>query len=321
MSDTATTKQSVSVEHAFKHDALFYAGLEEFLRAAVPFIRNGVTDGEAVMVAVSADKIASLREALGTDADAVTFADMVEIGRNPALIIEAWHDFIADAVANGLTTRGIGEPAWAERTPAELRECAHHEALLNHALANAPCWLLCPYDISTLDDSVIESALTNHPFVVDGDGRRDCPEYRDMGPNAFAERLPAAPDDAEQHPFDLASLHALRRIVKRRAAEAGFGSDRAIELAIAVSEIGTNSVVYGGGHGTLLIWHEGSTLVIEVRDGGHIRELLVGRLRPEGTGIGGYGLWLANRLSDLSQVRSDSSGTVIRLHNSLSHSV
>ena len=44
------------------------------------------------MVAVAPEKIAALRDALGDDADAVAFADMAELGRNPARIIPAWRD-------------------------------------------------------------------------------------------------------------------------------------------------------------------------------------------------------------------------------------
>jgi hypothetical protein len=42
-----------------------------------------------------------LEHELGGDADKVTFADMQLIGRNPARIIEAWHDYIAAAAAAG----------------------------------------------------------------------------------------------------------------------------------------------------------------------------------------------------------------------------
>ena len=42
-------------------------------------------------------------------------------------------------------------------------------------------------------------------------------------------------------------------------------------------------------------------------------EPLVGRERPAGP-AGGYGLWLANQLCDLVQVRSFPAGSVVRLH-------
>ena len=48
--------------------------------------------GEPILVAVGADKIAALRAALGADAAGIDFADMAEVGHNPARIIPAWRD-------------------------------------------------------------------------------------------------------------------------------------------------------------------------------------------------------------------------------------
>jgi anti-sigma regulatory factor (Ser/Thr protein kinase) len=50
-----------------------------------------------------------------------------------------------------------------------------------------------------------------------------------------------------------------------------------------------------------------------VRDPGYIAEPLVGRLRPSAAVEGGHGMWLANQLCDLVQVRSSRAGTTVRL--------
>ena len=85
-------------------------------------------------------------------------------------------------------------------------------------------------------------------------------------------------------------------------------------LVLAVNEVATNSVVHGGGGGILRIWTEGDVLVCEVRDRGVIDDPLVGRERPLVNAAGGCGLWLANQLCDLVQVRSFAGGSVVRLH-------
>jgi hypothetical protein len=51
----------------------------------------------------------------------------------------------------------------------------------------------------------------------------------------------------------------------------------------------------------------------EVRDSGFIAEPLVGRFRPSAAVEGGHGVWLANQLCDLVQVRSSRAGTTVRL--------
>ena len=55
-------------------------------------------------------------------------------------------------------------------------------------------------------------------------------------------------------------------------------------------------------------------LVCEVCDAGHISDPLAGRRRPTADATNGRGLWIANRLADLVQVRSTVAGTIVRVH-------
>ena len=153
---------------SFRHEALLYAGEVDFLAGTLPFIREGVAADEPVLVVVSAARIGLLRSALGGDADRVAFADVADVGANPARIIPAWRDFVAGHDVASRRARGIGEPIWAGRTPAELVECQRHETLLNLAFAGVPAWwLLCPYDTTSLGPEVLEEARRSHPFVTD----------------------------------------------------------------------------------------------------------------------------------------------------------
>src|SRR4051812_29013674 len=95
----------------FHHEALFYAGDDRFLAGMLPFIRDGVRAGEPVMVALDQRKIDLLKAQLGGEADRVHFAEMHELGQNPARIIPAWARFVADH-AEPAHLRGIGEPIW-----------------------------------------------------------------------------------------------------------------------------------------------------------------------------------------------------------------
>ena len=83
---------------------------------------------------------------------------------------------------------------------------------------------------------------------------------------------------------------------------------------LCVNEIAGNSLLHGGGSGVLRMWAEPSTLICEIADSGNIADPLVGRQSPSLERVGGRGLWLANQLCDLVQIRSGGSGTVIRLH-------
>src|SRR5215208_328197 len=110
------------VRDGFRHEALFYSGEDGFLAGTLPFIHEAIAEGEPILVAVAGEKIELLRSRLNGAADRVLFADIRELGRNPALILPAWQDFVADHASRARRLRGIGEPVWPERTSAELAE-------------------------------------------------------------------------------------------------------------------------------------------------------------------------------------------------------
>jgi anti-sigma regulatory factor (Ser/Thr protein kinase) len=241
----------------------------------------------------------------------VSLVDMEVLGVNPARIIPAWEDFVAEHAGSGRRLRGIGEPIWAGRSDDELAERQLHETLLNVAFADAPpFWLVCPYDTDALDPSVIHEAQCSHPVVsaeasdafhaVDADAVLDGP-------------LPEPAAATEEFVFDMGTISAVRAFVRERAA--GLEGERLSDLLVAVTEAATNSVRHGGGSGILRIWREAGQLVCEVRDTGRIIDPLAGRRRPPSARIsGGWGLWLTNALCDLVQLRTSAGGTTVRLH-------
>jgi hypothetical protein len=64
----------------------------------------------------------------------------------------------------------------------------------------------------------------------------------------------------------------------------------------------------------LRIWQDDGTLVCEVEDRGLIADPLVDRRRPDPEQSGRRGLWMANQVCDLVQIRAAGAGTVVRLH-------
>lgn len=300
----------------FRHEALLYAGEDEFVARLDPFVREGLVAGEAVMVAVSDRKIGRLREALGPAAADVTFADMDDLGGNPGRIIHAWHEFAEPHLRSERRVRGVGEPISAARSADELVECQRHEELLNIAFGSGPGWtLVCPYDTATLDSDVIAECRCSHPHVREKGVTEASGKYRGLEAisEPFAAPLPepdAAPDELA---FDVSHLVDVRRSVAGAARRAHLDDDRAQDLIVAVHEVAANSVRHGGGTGLLRTWDGGAGVMCEIRDAGVITEPLAGRLRPPDATNGGHGMWLANQLCDLVQVRSSQAGTIVRL--------
>jgi anti-sigma regulatory factor (Ser/Thr protein kinase) len=314
LTEAAFTKEAGGPgSEAFRHEALLYSGTDGFVDGTLPFLRAGVDAGDAMLVVVDAAKIGWLQDALGRDAHAVTFADMSDVGANPARIIPAWRAFVDGNPGRRL--RGIGEPIWAQRSAAELVECQRHEALLNLAFADAERFtLLCPYDVDALEPGVIEKAHHSHPILVRDGARRPSTTYLGAVAAPFAEPLPDPPDDAHALAFDTHTLGAVRDAVTARALSAGLSELRAGDLVLAVNEIATNSVVHGGGQGVLRIWREADAVICEISDSGAIVEPLAGRSRPPEGDVGGHGLWMCNQLCDLVQIRAFAGGGVVRLH-------
>jgi anti-sigma regulatory factor (Ser/Thr protein kinase) len=300
----------------FRHEAFLYAGHDEFVTGALSFLEAPLAAGRPALVMTDATKIDLLRADLGDRATAVDFADMGLVGRNPARLIPAWNAF-AEANRGPGPLWGIGEPVWPGRTPAELDECRHHEVLLNLAFSGADFHLLCPYDTARLDPGVVDDVWASHPRTTADPGAAG----DDHGPHdtvdatsLLAEPLPEPPSGATVLASGLDDLHGLRHHVRHVAAASGLAAGDIDDLVLAVDEVATNSLRYGGGAGELLSWIDAGAVVCEVRDRGQVTDPLVGRRRPTADQVGGRGLWITNQLCDLVQVRSSDDGTAVRLH-------
>jgi len=299
----------------FRHQALLYESADELAGAAASFIDEGVAAGDAVLVAVPERNKRLIRSEVG-DESGVEFIDMERVGRNPARIIPVWQEFVAESLRQGRTPRGIGEPIWAGRSGAEIDECERHEGLLNVAFDGGPGWtLMCPYDAARLPNAVLERAARTHPHVATRGGSG--PSYRYAAPTgrdvAFAGAFPNPPAGAAQVWFWPAALAAARNFVSEHALRLGLDLRRAADLVVAANELATNSIRHGGGAGTLRIWADGGAVVCEVRDAGWFSDPLTGRRFPAPDRADGRGLWIANQLCDLVQVRSSRAGSAVRL--------
>ncbi|HWO84150.1 MAG TPA: sensor histidine kinase [Solirubrobacterales bacterium] len=300
------------MKHAgFQHEALLYDGPTEYLAGTVPFIQAGLDSGQRILIAVGPEQAKWLRRELDADAAAVRFVDMRKVGRNPASIIPLWREF---ADGEGGPARGIGESVWASRSDAALEECCRHESLINLAFERGPAWdLLCPYDAVTIGDDIMAKVAYSHP-CLQREGRREPSATYEADPDCFAGELPPPVAAPETFAFDVTGLGEVRLRVAAAAERAGIGPGGVADLVTATSELAANSVMHGGGSGSLRLWSDEGRLLVDVEDRGRIEDPLVGRVRPEISQVGGRGLWMANELCDLVQIRSGEAGTTVRLH-------
>lgn len=304
----------------FRHEAFLYRGPADFVDGVSSFVRESIAASEPVLLALTRKKREQLQEELDADLDGhrddVLFADMTQLGRNPSRVIPAWRDFL-QSQPEGKRVRGVGEPVWPGRSRAEVREAQRQEALLGVAFGGPDeFYLLCPYDVLGLTGDVIDEAYRSHPYVLEG--RLSSPSDRHQPATAVPARLEGplspAPDTAREVTFATGDLAPARHAVAKWVDGHGVHPQRRELFVFAVNELTTNSVEHGGGTGVLLLWRDGDRLVAEVRDGGHMRMPLVGRVRPDQQQGGGRGVWLVNQICDLVEIRSVPGRTVVRAH-------
>lgn len=112
-------------------------------------------------------------------------------------------------------------------------------------------------------------------------------------------------------------LSVVRAEVEKQARQASLPERKVIDLVLAVSEIAANTIKHAQSPGVLEISHDDREVVCTIHDEGVISDPLAGRRRPAPDALGGHGLWLVHQVCDLVEMRSDVTGTTIRLHMSI----
>jgi anti-sigma regulatory factor (Ser/Thr protein kinase) len=278
-----------------------------------------------VVAVVTSEKFDWLREELGSDAPAVEHVD--------ANAFYDGHGPMFSAVVRLLERYGtpgagrlrlVAEHMLALRAPAHVRAYMRYEAASNVAVCGHDASILCPYDATRLPDEIIDAALRTHPEVVETRHRRTTGRF--MDPRAFVRQYvrepttpPATPACRLTQREDLVTVRAWAR---SQAQAAGLPVDKVEDLALAVSEVATNALLYGDDPRLLWSYVEDGHLVYQIRDRGPgPADPLAGYLPPDEHLLGGRGLWLAHQLCDIVEIVSDEPDTDVHLHMRLPASV
>jgi anti-sigma regulatory factor (Ser/Thr protein kinase) len=298
-----------------KHPALLHADLDTFLSYLIPFIRASMENREPAFVAVEASSLAALREAVGTEAPGVTWADTREWHPNSSSRLRAFYEYVTEHLADGATRiRLVGEPVWHEGRPDLIREWTRYESVLNTVLAPFPVSLVCTYDTSRLDPAIVANARRTHPVVSDG---KDAPSRDFLDPAELLRTWNPEPPPPPAWAPSLdrpADLSRARRFLREQAMKAGLTFERAMDMAMAANEILTNALRYGRGAVALWGWPEDERFLCQIQDEGPgIADPMAGYVPPAEAMDAGRGLWLARQLVDLLQIVPNSTGTTVRL--------
>jgi len=149
----------------------------------------------------------------------------------------------------------------------------------------------CPYD--EVRDGVMTDAGSPRPRTV----------VPIDAPPLLAER------------FDRSQVTGLRHSLASCVEAAGLKGQRLDDFVLAVNELITNAVRHGGGAGQVRLWVTDEMVLCEVSDGGGGigPDRLANHDRPAPDTAGGWGLWLAEQLSDTMTVTTGAEGTVVSI--------
>ncbi len=304
------------------HRALLYGGEDEFLAAAVPFLRDGLEADDTVLAVVPQPNIMALRGTLGPDAEPVQFVDADLFYLHPVRTISEYNKIVVQSQPRKVWA--LAEPVWTGRSPLETLEWERYESVVNAAFATSGAQVICGYDTRKLQDQVVDAARQTHPIIVQGHGPYSSRHYAE--PDHFATALdtdPLPPPPGKPRVLTLderiaetGDFRDLRAFVGDHAIMLGMPGDKVRLLLIAVCEVASNAVRHGAPPMEVRLWHDSGDLVTEVVDYGHWRpDPLIGHIPPEpGSGIG---LWGVRLLADTVELRTGWTGTVVRIRSSL----
>jgi anti-sigma regulatory factor (Ser/Thr protein kinase) len=310
MTDARTSSHSPSP--GFVHEALMYRDEAEFDAAMHKFLQEAAAAGEPVLVALPGPHLEHVRRGLEDMMADARFEDLEHVGRNPSCLLSMIEEWV---VSHDGHARVVSEVVWPGRSHSEAVEALRHEALVNHALAESGATIMSPFDAAHLDEDIVAAVEMTHPTVVDGGQRRAGASYTGPMSTAFDElwplQDPAGP--VSEHPL-AGSLLELRRAIAADPVLGSLSAERRSDLVFAINEAASNAVKHGDKACMTRIWLDGDEVVTEVSTQAAIADLMAGRRRPAADALQGRGLWLINQLCDLVEMRSDSSGTRLRMH-------
>lgn len=300
------------------HEALPYHGRDQFVASCTSVVRHGLNQNERMIVLATQDKLDQVQDALGNIAEDVALVATDEHGRNPSRLTTMLHSF--QAAGDGRHSRGVQETAVVGRSSAAQAEVELAEHMLNDPSLRA--WQLsvtCLYDTAELDERTLLAMRRSHAVIRaatnETTGATVNPDYQpDLAATVFGTPLDAPPADALRASVTSGGLVRARAFVRATAARFRLPADRVDDLVLAVNEVVTNSIRFGGGRAELAMFTDVGAVVCDVRDSGRLTDPFVGRIAPLPDATGGRGMWLVNQLCDLVQVRSGEGGTAVRLY-------
>jgi CheY-like chemotaxis protein len=172
-----------------RHEALVYSSTDELASATLPFVQQGVTRGEHLLVVLREAGRTALQEALGRDAAQIEFADAIEWYQSPEHAFQRYSRYLSDHFEDGASrVRVIAEVIWPQSSATvDVAGWKRYEAGISPAMASVPVSFICAYDTRELSAEIVMDARRTHPVLRTAEGARPSAHYSQ--PDAFVRGL------------------------------------------------------------------------------------------------------------------------------------
>jgi len=280
---------------AMRHNAFVYQSLEEYVVRATDFLREGLAAGEAAVVGHTRHGLAAMREALGVDAERVTFLNVEEAYTRPARTLAAYHQVYVEQFRKARFVR-VASDVQVGPSPSEWDEWLGYEALMNRCFAHLPTWALCTYDANGLPDPVLDAVWRTHPEVLADETWTASEHFED--PAEVLRRTtpePALLGELRSLPVEHDAESFRERLAEEFAVE-GLSDAKSLDMLLAATELFANALHHGAGVAEVRLGRADGRFVCEIIDrGSGFDDPTAGYLAPrEGVGSG---LWVARQLT------------------------
>jgi anti-sigma regulatory factor (Ser/Thr protein kinase) len=277
-----------------RHGAFVYESDGEYVERSLGFLKEGLEAGEGCIVVHTRDGIARMRDALGNDAELVSFVDAGAVYTRPARALASYWGTLLRELQTSPSIRAVAD-LQIGLVRDEWDEWVGYEAMTNLAYAHLPAWVVCSYDANAVPDAVLDEMGTTHAEVL-GDGWRASEQFED--PREVVRRLTPEPEPLPQL-RSLAGgigLQRFRELLAHELMAAKVPEATALDMLVAGTEVADNALRYGFGIAQLRVGTVAGRFVCEVVDrGAGFDDPMTGYVVPRaGTG---RGLWIARQLA------------------------
>jgi hypothetical protein len=165
------------------HICTFFRSSDEKYRVLMPFIREGMEQGDRafhiVDPALRRDHAQRIAETGIDTAQAEAEGQLEIIGWDEAYVRDGSFNrsamlsllptFLNKGRTQGfLTTRFIADVGWVLNTPGALDQLLEYECRVNLVLPKAADIVICSYDLDKVDAAMVIAAMRTHPIVLIG---------------------------------------------------------------------------------------------------------------------------------------------------------